>query len=156
MSLNTGSKRPGRLVPQSAGVYVHGRRRVRRYRRALLPRLFTSVSLFFLFVSFSVPGEPNTNAAQSAPGRPRVVRPFALFWSTRWYPSRPRTDNATDALTVGLMLALPCVTGAGLWFLYGKSKSTGRPGNWARLAAANAVALTFFLSALLLLAELWF
>jgi hypothetical protein len=143
-------------VPPSAGVYVHGRRRVRRYQRALLPRLFTWVSLFFLFVSFSAPGEPNTNAARSAPARPRIVRPFALFWSTRWYPSRPRTDNATDALSVGLMLALPCVTGAALWILYRKSKSTGRLRNWGRLAAANALALTFFLSTLLLLAELWF
>jgi hypothetical protein len=102
----------------------------------------------------------DTNSTNAAPAHPAGAlgsgHPFVLFPITKWYPTRPTTNTATDVFVCAILVALPAASAIWLWLIYRRTKGLGRPAGWARIIAGNLLLLVFLLSTALLLGETYF
>lgn len=112
--------------------------------------------LLVLFATWTVPLVAATNSPPGTPTQLTTSRPFTLFRATRWYPMRPPAEALGDNLTLAAFIAIPCLAAMALRRFFRKTDSTSRSVGWRRLVAGNLLVLVLLLSALLLLAEVWF
>ncbi|MGH7971433.1 MAG: hypothetical protein ACREIC_22160, partial [Limisphaerales bacterium] len=88
--------------------------------------------------------------AQKAP------RPFTLFRSPRWHPTRPEDGVFVESLSFGVFLVLPGAFLALFLVLVSRGRRTPTPAGWPVLLAGNGLMLLFLLSLLLLAGEIYF
>jgi hypothetical protein len=108
-------------------------------------------------------GQAQIAPAGSPPLAPRAqvrdpagTRPFRLFRSTKWHPTRPGSGPLAEALSFGLFLALP-VGGMVLLVLFAREvKRREGPVAWGTLVLGNGLVLFCLLSLLLLAGEIYF
>src|SRR5256885_746921 len=146
--------------------FAHGKPLMRKAKTKLRRRIVKSwlqSLLAFLLVLFLTPvcgGGPgsstNISVAPGALAQQAAARPFIVFPITKWYPTRPKSQLATDVVMLILLVALPSVTAAGVRIFFQKQKGLGRPPSWGRLALGNGLVLIFLLSLMLLGGEILF